>query len=203
MLGHSRTRQIASSLVFAGAFAAAPASAAIVVNGGFETGDFSGWTLTGDSAFSGVFSDPGVPQSGTYGASFGTVGDTVTLSQSLATIAGAAYAVDFWLQAELDPFGVATPNSFQLAWNGSSVAASSLLNSGAFAYEHFTYSLTATAASTTVAFTFRDDPAFFDLDNVAVTAVTAPIPEPETWALMALGLGFVAARRRRSAARSS
>jgi hypothetical protein len=201
LVGKSCLSQIAASLVVACAFAAAPAGAVGVTNGGFETGDFTGWTLTGDTAFSGVFSDPGIPQSGTYGASFGTVGDTVTLSQSLATIAGAAYTVDFWLQAELDPFGVATPNSFQLAWNGASVAASTLLNSGAFAYQHFTYNLTATAASTTVAFTFRNDPAFFDLDNVAVTAVTAPVPEPETWALFGLGLAAVAARRRRSSAR--
>ena len=202
LFGHLCIRQIASSLVLAGAFAAASASAAIVVNGGFETGDFSGWTLTGDTSFSGVFSDPGIPQSGTYGASFGAVGDTVTLSQLLATTAGTLYTVDFWLQSELDAFGVTTPNSFQLAWNGSSVAGSSLLNAGAFAYKHFTYNLMAPAASTSLAFTFRNDPAFWDLDNVAVTAVAAPIPEPETWALMAMGLAFVAARRRRSTTRS-
>lgn len=30
------------------------ANADIIVNGGFETGDFTGWTQTGDGSYSGV-----------------------------------------------------------------------------------------------------------------------------------------------------
>jgi PEP-CTERM motif len=186
----------AASLALAAMFGAAPASAGPVVNGGFETGDFSGWTLTGDTSFSSVVSESPVPQSGTFGASFGPFQTTGGISQTLATVAGAQYVLDFWLQAEADPFGAATPNSFLATWGGATV--SSLVNSPAFGYEHLSFNVTATGASTTLAFSFRDDPAFWDLDNVSVTAA---VPEPETWALVGLGLAALAAQRRRQRAR--
>jgi PEP-CTERM motif len=183
-----------ASLALAATLGAAPASAGPVVNGGFETGDFTGWTLTGDSSNSFVVSDLPVPQSGTFGASFGPVGTTGGIMQTLTTIAGANYVLDFWLQAEPDPFGAATPNSFLATWGGTTVT--SLVDSPAFGYVHEVFSVTATSASTDLGFTFRNDPAFWDLDNVSVTAVSA-VPEPETLALVGLGLAVLAAQRRR------
>ncbi|MDQ6626911.1 MAG: PEP-CTERM sorting domain-containing protein [Pseudomonadota bacterium] len=184
--------RFAALLSLAGTLAAGPAGAAIV-NGGFETGNFSGWTLvTDDLTFATVSSQAPVPQSGIWGASFGSPS---TLSQTVATVAGSFYALDFWLQDEADVLGAATPNSFEATWNGTTVT--SLVNTAAFNYKHLTFNLAATSASTVVAFTFRNDPGFWDLDNVAVTAV----PEPETWALMGLGLALLAARRRRLSTR--
>ena len=88
--------------VFAGvgalalAAAATPSNAAeLVTNGGFETGNFSGWTLGGNTGFTGV--DTASAHSGTYGAYFGAVGSTGTLSQLLNTVAGQTYTVSFWL----------------------------------------------------------------------------------------------------------
>jgi hypothetical protein len=179
-------------LALAATLGVAPASAAsLVVNGGFETGDFTGWTLTGDTGFSSVVSDLPVPQSGMFGASFGPFQTTGGISQTLTTVAGTTYVLDFWLQAEVDPLGAAGPNSFAATWGGATVK--SLLNSPAFGYQHLTFNVTATSASTDLAFNFRNDPAFWDLDNVSVTAV----PEPETWALLGLGLAAIAAVRRR------
>jgi hypothetical protein len=188
-------RESAAALAVVGLCAAGPAGAALVANGGFETGDFSGWLLTGDTTFASVISDAPVPQSGTYGASFGPFQTTSGISQTLATVAGTTYVLDFWLQAESDPLGASAPNSFLATWNGAPVT--SVVNSAAFDYKHLTFNVTATSASTSLAFTFRNDPAFWDLDNVAVTAV----PEPESWALIALGLAALAVRRRRASTR--
>jgi len=185
-------RGSAAAFALFGLCVAAPAGAALVTNGGFETGDFTGWALTGDSSFSSVVSDPPVPQSGTYGASFGPFQTTSGISQTLATVAGTTYVLDFWLQAESDPFGASAPNSFLATWNGATVT--SLSNSAAFAYKHLTFNVVATSASTPLAFSFRDDPAFWDLDNVSVAVA---VPEPETWLLVSLGLAALAAQRRR------
>ena len=44
-------------------------AANIVANGDFETGDFTGWTLTGPQTFTAV--DTLAPHTGTFGAYFG------------------------------------------------------------------------------------------------------------------------------------
>ena len=50
-------------------------------------------------------------------------------------------------------------------------------------------------------FGFQNVPGFFGLDNLSLTAV----PEPSTWAMMIVGFGLVgaAARRRKSAGRTT
>src|SRR5207342_1372158 len=73
---------------------AAVANANLVTNGGFETGDFTGWTNGGNTGFTGV--DPGIQHSGTYGAFFGPIGSNGFLSQTLATTAGGVYTLSFW-----------------------------------------------------------------------------------------------------------
>jgi len=196
LIRNSRLVLVAASLSLAGALAAMPAGAVGVVNGDFETGDFTGWTLSGDFSNSGVFSGAPSAQSGTYGASFGPVETTGEISQTLATVAGTHYTLDFWLQAELDALGNPDSNSFVATWGGATVK--SLLNSPVFGYTHMTFDVIATGASTVLGFTFRNDPSFWDLDNVSVTAA---VPEPETWALFGLGLAALAVRRRRRSAR--
>src|SRR3954467_12399702 len=70
------------------------ASANLVVNGSFETGDFTGWTQTGNTGFSGV-ECPGAPFAGpgdgNCDAFFGPVGSNATLSQTFATTIGQLY----------------------------------------------------------------------------------------------------------------
>ena len=64
-------------------------------------------------------------------------------------------------------------------------------------YIFYSFTETASSASTLLSFTFQQDVTFWDLDDVSVVA--AGIPEPATWAMMLLGLGMagVAIRRRR------
>src|SRR5664279_4841911 len=98
-------------------FASVAVHANLVTNGGFETGDFTGWSVFGAGAFDGV--DGSVPQSGTYAAFFGEpVLAPSGISQTLATTAGKLYTVTFWLANEVDVTGNGIPNSFAFNWNG-------------------------------------------------------------------------------------
>ena len=67
-----------------------------------------------------------------------------------------------------------------------------------FHYQHFAYNVTGTGGSDQISFAFQNQPAYFALDNISLSAV----PEPATWAMMIGGFGMVggAMRRRRSSA---
>jgi hypothetical protein len=134
--------------------------------------------------------DSNAPQSGTYAAFLGTANvSTRTLSQTLNTTVGEFYDVIFWLQNEADVNNLVTPNSFVFSWGGADKL--TLTDAAAFGYTQYEYNLQATAATTTIQFTFSQLPAYWDLDNVAV------IPEPSSLALAGLAVGLAAAQRRR------
>jgi hypothetical protein len=186
---------LAATLSTAALLAAPAAQANIVANGGFETGDFTGWTVSGAGAFTGV--DGTTPQAGSYAA---YVGDPATLRQTLNTVAGQHYTIDFWLQAEADVTGAAAPNSFEFDWAGAAVM--SLTDAAATnGYVHYSFDLVANSALTDLAFQFSNSPAFWDLDSVSANRV----PEPGSLALVALaaGLASLQARRRRPALQST
>jgi hypothetical protein len=169
----------------------------LVTNGGFETGDFSGWTLSGDTSIVGVCdvsSCPGgfAPQEGNFAAYFGPVGDTGTISQSIATTPGDLYTLKFFLA---DPAG-GTPNYFSVQFGNTQFT---LNNFGAaFGWQEFDLTTQATGTSTNLSFTFRQDPAYWFLDNVSVTqGGQGTTPEPGTLVLFGSGMLGVAGIARR------
>jgi hypothetical protein len=148
-----------------------------VVNGGFETGDFTGWTLSGNTSWTIVDngSRSGItPHSGNYLAAMGPAGSLGYISQTLLTIPGTSYLLSFWLDS---PDG-ATPNEALVSWNGNTLA--DVTNLPAFGWTEFQFVVTATGASAVLQFGFRDDPSNFGLDDISVVAPQITIDTAQT-----------------------
>lgn len=156
------------TLAAAAALASAtPAFANLVSNGGFETSDFTGWTQFDNTGFTGVgTSSPSAvgPHSGSFLAFFGAVGSDGGIFQNLTTVIGQTYSLTFWLATDSG-----TPNDLFVQWDGTTIF--SQVDRGPSGYTLFSFSgLLATTTSTQLAFGFRHDPAYFELDDVSVTA---------------------------------
>src|SRR5262245_40358325 len=145
----------------------------LIINGDFETGDFTGWTVTHAPSGSNIFVDHGPGPDTTFGAFFGATGsDFDRISQAFATTPGAFYTLTFFYQITninmpMPPFN----NGFDVLWNGVSIGG------GLFpqfdvqpGFGTFTFHLQAAGALTTLEFDGRSAHSFDFLDDVSVTA---------------------------------
>lgn len=142
------------------------AVADLVVNGGFETGDFTGWTVN-DPSFPispYVGNNPTFAHSGNDKAYLGTVGAIGSILQTLVTTPGQAYTLSFWYTND----GTVPPNELDALWNGSSVfsVVDAPQNEN---YTNEVFTVVATGTSTVLEFDYRNDDDFFRLDDVSVT----------------------------------
>ena len=179
------------------AVAATASAAELVVNGGFETGDFTGWSLSGNITNTGV--DPGFAYSGHFGAKLGSVGADGFLSQLLPTVPGSNYV----LSDVLENLG-GTPNDFGVLWGGVLVPGSNFVDAVKFPGTVFTFHLIAPGPNTQLTFVFRQDPTFWGLDDVSVQGTEGQfVPEPATTGMMGVtAIVLLRSRRHRTLVKS-
>ena len=157
----------------------------LVLDGGFEAGDFCYWNLLGDSSiFTNNYVDDGSytgysPYDGNYFAALGSFASLAYLEQTLPTKPGQVYLLSFWLENE--SFGY--PNQFQVLWNSSTASTNIIFNQvdmGDFAWSNMTFMVQATSDATMLEFGATNY-AFFALDDVSVTPVTPVAPSPPSF----------------------
>jgi hypothetical protein len=145
-------------------------------NGGFETGDFTGWTLNGDGgnvnfvtgSFRIAHGDNFTPHSGSYAAALGEPSTLAYLSQTLPTVAGQLYLISLWMDS---PDGQ-TPNEFSVSWNGNTL--SDFVNVGKLGWTNLQYTVKATDSSTVLQIGASDYSTYLGLDDVSVTPISVP-----------------------------
>jgi len=141
--------------------------APLMQNGGFETGNFSGWLQSGNTSGASVTTSSTYVHSGQYGAELGPVGSLGYLSQTITTIPGAAYLVSCWLNSQ-----GGTPNEFVVSWNGTNLFDQT--NIGVTGWTNLQFAVSATATNTILKFGFRNDPGELGLDDISVTEISVP-----------------------------
>jgi hypothetical protein len=161
---------------------AARADNNLVQNGGFESGDFSNWSITGDVPGAQITTND--PHSGQYAAQF-QADSYVYITQSISTPSapGQGYNLLWWYNIHELP-----PIDMQVYWGKKLVYDYNTPGSLPWT-EGFLSNLAPTGLETELTFGFLvpDPQSYFELDDISVT----PSPTPEPGSLLLLGSGVL------------
>jgi len=157
-----------------------------IQNGGFETGDFTGWTLNGDTVIGGepinyVTTSAGyvTPHSGGFFAALGEPSVLAYLSQAAPTLAGQSYLLSLWFNSPTVHPGTNIPNEFSVSWNGNTIF--DQINIPPISgWTNLQFIVTATGANTVLQIGGRDDNSYLCLDDVSLTPIPAATFQPTT-----------------------
>jgi hypothetical protein len=179
----------------------------LVVNCAFGTGDFTGWTVTGNDTPGELGNLYGVegtdpidsispPNGDTYQAFFADlVANSTTISETIATFPGEEYFVSFYLAQDTTPLTGEPPNSNEFIASFAGTTLEDLVAMPVQDYTYYSFTVTATSASSVLSFTLGNDLGEFLLDDINVDS-----PEPSAWMLMLGGcMALIFGRRFRNA----
>jgi hypothetical protein len=180
-------------------------TANLVTNCGFETDDFTGWSLSGNDVPGELNNLYGVegqdpidlifPNSGSYQAYIADfVSNATTLSQTLTTVPGGEYTVSLYLAQDTAPDsgGPGFSNEFDATLDG--ITLEDVTDVAAEGYTEYSDTVDVTDSSSALDITLGNDLGEFLLDDVSVVAT----PEPSAWTLSLGGvslLGFAFRRK--------
>jgi Protein of unknown function (DUF642)/PEP-CTERM motif len=124
-----------------------------------------------------------------------------SITQNVSTNLNDTYSLSFSYSPRS---GVAaTSNGIEVLWNGASVGSFTGSGAGASGNVWQTQTISLLGAASNSSLVFRaigiSDSYGGSLDNVTLTKLTSPVPEPETYAMMLAGLaglGFMARRKK-------
>jgi hypothetical protein len=167
----------------------------LVVNGGFETGNFTGWTTSGAAFNCGDTAVDGIsnlsPHSGSYSACFGNPSAPSYIAQYIATVPGQSYDFTFYFAQQ--PTDQTPDNAAGVYWDSGWLGIYDDLP--VTSWSEWSEVVTATSTSTLVGLGAMNVPGWVALDDVSVDTIT---PEPAPVLLCGSGLLlalFVFARR--------
>ena len=170
------------------------ARANLITNGDFETGSFSGWTVTGAASGSFILINQGPGPDTTFGAIFAATDHQFdTISQTFATTPGARYDLSFFYQVSNSG---QPDNHFVVLFDGVNIYDNldAISGYGTFPFNN----LLATGSSTTLEFRGFNSPSFDFLDDISVNPSGVGVPDAgSTLSLLGFAsLGLVALRRK-------
>lgn len=152
----------------------------ILQNGGFEAGDFSSWTLSGNTTIAGnvynavenTASGFTTTHSGSYGAFLGDT-NLASLSQTFPTTPGQYYLLSLWA----DNPAAGTGQRFAVNWKNNTAVPQTLYSVASppvFTWTNLQFLVSATTSSATLQIQAENDSSYFGLDDVSVTPIPAP-----------------------------
>ncbi|WP_315837831.1 VCBS domain-containing protein [Bradyrhizobium prioriisuperbiae] len=137
----------------------------LLVNGGFEAGNLSGWTASSDvsAEFQGI--------GGAFGNYTARLEHSGSLTQSVATNAGQHYTLSFVVTGDPEAFS----STFHVSWGGVELFGTSHVDNG---FTYYTFDIVGDGSSMPLTFSYSTDGTTgLFLDQVSLQSPTGPATE--------------------------